>query len=150
MEYEAILSETGGENQDFYVTKNSASDYDDSESGCAISKKFTSIGLLHKLRETRAFIGFSRWLPDDGKTSEAKQNFIKLGRNITWLPAVVVRGEGVMFEFNDNQLRNWALKKEVMNRTKLLSQNYNQSRLAKGQEPRRIKPEFVLIHTFAI
>ena len=149
MEYEAILSEAGGENQDFYVTKNSANDYTDSESGYAISDKFTSIGLLHKLRETRAFIGFSRWLPDDGTTTETKRNFIKLGRSITWLPAVVVRGEGVMFEFNGNRLRDWALKKEVVNRTKMLSQNYNQTRLTKGQEPRRLKPEFVLIHTFA-
>jgi len=57
------------------------------------------------LRETRAFVGFSRWLPDDGKTLDAKKEFIKLGRSITWLPAVVVRGEGVFFEFSERRLR---------------------------------------------
>lgn len=149
MEYDAILAESGGENQDFYVTKNQATNYDDSETESAISRGFTSIGLLHKLRETRAFVGFSRWLPDDGKTLDAKKDFIKLGRSITWLPAIVVRGEGVFFEFSEKRLKKWAAKKEVIERARFLSQHYNQPRQAKGQKPREINPEFVLIHTFA-
>lgn len=89
------------ENQDFCVTKNMANIYADTETGGAISKGFTSIGLLHKLRETRAFVGFSRWIPDDGKSLEARKDFIKLGKSISWLPAIVVRGEGVL-----NLMRN--------------------------------------------
>jgi hypothetical protein len=149
MEYDAILAEAGGENQDFFVTKNQANTYDDTETGGAISNGFTSIGLLHKLRETRAFVGFSRWLPDDGKTLDAKKDFIKLGRSITWLPAMVVRGEGVFFEFSETRLKEWVTKKEVIARAKFLSDNYNKPREAKGQKRREIKPEFVLIHTFA-
>lgn len=149
MEYDAILAEAGGDNQDFYITKNRAVNYDDSETGSAISIGFTSIGLLHKLRETRAFVGFSRWLPDDGKSLDAKKDFIKLGRSITWLPAVVVRGEGVFFEFNEKRLKEWITKKEVIERAQFLSQHYNPPRQAKGQKLREIKPEFVLIHTFA-
>lgn len=149
MEYDAVLSEAGGENQDFYVTKNHATNYDDSETGSAISGGFTSIGLLHKLRETRAFVGFSRWLPDDGKTLDAKKDFIKLGRSITWLPAVVVRGEGVFFEFNEKRLKEWVAKKEVIERIKKLANNYNQSRINRGQTSRNITPKFILIHTFA-
>jgi len=149
MEYDAILSEAGGENQDFFVSKNRANTYDDSETGGAISTGLTSIGLLHKLRETRAFVGFSRWLPDDGKTLDAKKEFIKLGRSITWLPAMVVRGEGVFFEFSEKRLKEWVTKKEVIARAKFLSDNYNRPREAKGQKRREIKPEFVLIHTFA-
>jgi hypothetical protein len=149
MEYDAILAEAGGENQDFFVSKNQANTYDDSETGGAISTGLTSIGLLHKLRETRAFVGFSRWLPDDGKTLDAKKDFIKLGRSISWLPAMVVRGEGVFFEFSEKRLKQWVTKKEVIARTKFLSDNYNRPREAKGQKRREIKPEFVLIHTFA-
>ena len=74
MEYDAILSESGGENQDFFRKKNSALDYNNE---IAVINGFSSIGLLHKLRETRAFVGFSRWLPDDGKTIEAKEKFHK-------------------------------------------------------------------------
>jgi hypothetical protein len=149
MEYDAILAEAGGENQDFFVSRNQANTYDDSETGGAISTGLTSIGLLHKLRETRAYVGFSRWLPDDGKTLDAKKDFIKLGRSITWLPAMVVRGEGVFFEFSEKRLKEWVTKKEVIARAKFLSDNYNRPREAKGQKRREIKPEFVLIHTFA-
>lgn len=149
MEYDTILGEAGGENQDFFVTKNQANTYDDSETGGAISSCFTSIGLLHKLRETRAFVGFSRWLPDDGKTLTEKKNFIKLGQRIEWLPAVVVRGEGVFFEFNDKRLKEWAAKEEIKKKAKFLSDNYNRPREVKGLKRREIKPEFVLIHTFA-
>ena len=132
MEYDAILGEAGGENQDFFVTKNQSNIYDDSETGGAISNCFTSIGLLHKLRETRAFVGFSRWLPDDGKTLTEKKNFIKLGQRIEWLPAVVVRGEGVFFEFNEKRLKEWAAKDEIKKKAKFLSDNYNRPREAKG------------------
>jgi hypothetical protein len=149
MEYDAILSEAGGENQDFFVTRNPAANYDDAESGSAINSGFTSIGLLHKLRETRAFIGFSRWLPEDGKSLEEKKDFIKLGRSITWLPAVVVKGEGVFFEFNEARLNEWAKRQEVKARADHLSANYNQSRVARGQNQRLITPQFLLIHTFA-
>jgi len=149
MEYDAILGEAGGENQDFFVTKNHANSYDDSETGGAFINCFTSIGLLHKLRETRAFVGFSRWLPDDGKTLTEKKNFIKLGQRIEWLPAVVVRGEGVFFEFNDKRLKEWAAKEDIKKKAKFLSDNYNRPREAKGLKRREIKPEFVLIHTFA-
>jgi len=149
MEYDAILAEVGGENQDFYVTKHQAITYDDIESGRAISNGFTSIGLLHKLRETRAFVGFSRWLPDDEKSLDAKKDFIKLGKSITWLPAVVVRGEGVFFEFSERCLNKWATKEEVIKRIKHLSDNYNQERQKRGKEKRNITPQFVLIHTFA-
>jgi len=149
MEYDAILAESGGENQDFFVTKNQANIYNGSETGGAISNGFSSIGLLHKLRETRAFVGFSRWLPDDGKTLTEKKNFIKLGQRIEWLPAIVVRGEGVFFEFNDKRLKKWASKEDVIRRVKLLSDNYSRPREVKGLKRREIKPEFVLIHTFA-
>jgi hypothetical protein len=149
MEYDAILSEAGGENQDFYVSKNRADSYNDSETGGAISVGFTSIGLLHKLRETRAFVGFSRWLPEDGKSLETRKDFIKLGRSISWLPAIVVRGEGVFFEFNEKRLKVWSGQKEIINRINLLSENYNIERIKRAKERRSISPQFVLIHTFA-
>jgi hypothetical protein len=148
MEYEAILSEAGGENQDFYVTKVKSDDYSDIDFGGAINKGFTSIGLLHKLRETRAFVGFSRWLPEDGKNLEARKDFIKLGRSITWVPAIVVKGEGVFFEFSEMRINEWAKRKNVIKRVQMIS-NYNRERIKRGQLERNITPQFILIHTFA-
>lgn len=149
MEYDAILSESGGENQDFFVTKCLSNEYIKNESDNNVCKGFSSIGLMHKLRETRAFVGFSRWLPDDGKNLEDRKNFIKLGNNITWLPAIVIRGEGVFFEFNQTKIKSWAQQPQIKERITILSNNYNNERIKRGREVRNITPEFVLIHTFA-
>ena len=146
MEYDAILKEPGSEKQDFYVSKVKVDEYKENE---IISKYFDSICLLDKLRETRAFTGFSRWLPDDGKALEAKKDFIKLGASINWLPAIVVRGEGVFFKFNEKSLKEWAAKEDVIKRVKSLAKNFNQTKLDKGKTARNITPEFILIHTFA-
>lgn len=149
MEYDAMLSEAGGANQDFYVTKIFAADYGKMSGEADIRTGFESIGLLHKLRETRAFTGFSRWLPEDGKNLEDRKDFIRLGKSISWLPAIVVRGEGVFFEFKSSILNDWAQRTDVIERVNLLSNHYNSHRRKRGQTPRNIKPEFVLIHTFA-
>jgi hypothetical protein len=100
------------------------------------------------LRETRAFVGFSRVLPEDGKNLEARKDFIKLGRSITWLPAIVVKGEGVFFEFSEMRIKDWAKNKNVIKRVQMLS-NYNRERIKRGQLERNITPQFILIHTFA-
>jgi hypothetical protein len=149
MEYDYILSEAGGENQDFYVTMKAASSYSDGEISGNIGKAFSGIGLLHKLRETRAFIGFSRWFPEDNKTLEQKRSFIKRGKNIGWLPAVVVKGEGVFFQFDEKRLKQWAERPDVINRVKNLVDRYNNVRRERNQQSRPVSPQFVLIHTFA-
>lgn len=146
MEYDAILKEPGSEKQDFFVSKIKVEEYTADK---IISKGFDSICLLHKLRETRAFIGFSRWLPEDGKTLEKKKDFIKLGNSINWLPAVVVRGEGVFFKFSEVAIKNWALREDVIERTRTLSRNFNKQKTDRGLEARNITPEFILLHTFA-
>ncbi|WP_425391598.1 DrmB family protein [Ekhidna sp.] len=147
MEYDAILSEAGGENQDFYVSKIVSSNYDDSQ--ISFSTFFSNIGLVRKLRETRAFVGFSRLLPEDGISLEDKRNFIKLNKAISWLPAIAVKGEGVFFEFDHDKLKEWSSSKQISERTDILSRNYNLPREQKGIERRELKPEFILIHTFA-
>lgn len=149
MEYDAILSEAGGENQDFYVNKVNKENYEFSDQKDIIRRCFTSIGLLHKMRETRAFVGFSRWLPEDGKSLESKKDFIKLGKSINWLPAIVVKGEGVFFEFNSDRLKKWAYQNDVITRVNKLLSRYNSERLKRGREVRKLTPKFVLLHTFA-
>lgn len=149
MEYDAILSEAGGENQDFYVTMNPSSAYSDAMPNGNISNAFSGIGLLHKLRETRAFIGFSRWWPEDSKNLEEKRNFIRRNKAMSWLPAIVVKGEGVFFDFDRKMLEKWAEQPEIINRVKILADKFNQVRISRNQEPRPISPAFVLTHTFA-
>lgn len=137
MEYEAILKGEGGDNQDFYVTNVDRNNYHH-----PVKKYFKSIALVHKLRETRAFIGFSRLLPDNGKTIREMRAELSLNNNIDWLPAIVVKGEGIFFEFDNKLLDEWLKNPDVYSRFNILKKNYTSNR-------RRINPRFILIHTFA-
>lgn len=148
MEYDSILSEKGGDNQDFFVTKEKIMSYD-KDTGKYIRNAFSCIALLHKLKETRAFVGFARWLPEDNKSLDDKKNSIRLGKSINWLPAMVVKGEGVFFEFNHNKLKNWASNEKVVNRARQINRSYNQTKTDRGLEARIINARFILIHTFA-
>jgi len=143
-EYDAILAGVGGDNQDFFVTNKKAQEYSH-----VISEYFSSITLLHKLRETRSLVGFSRWMPEDDKTLEEKKNNLKLNGSINWLPAIVVRGEGVFFEFNSHKLHEWEDKPQVQARARLLINNFNKAREVRGLPEKVITPKFILLHTFA-
>ena len=52
---------------------------------------------MHKLQETRAFVGFSRAEPNEMPISERKKMLRLGGEN--WLPAIQVHGEGIFFDF---------------------------------------------------
>jgi hypothetical protein len=143
-EYDAIISGLGGDNQDFFVTNRAIDEYD-----AVLGRYFSNVSLIHKLRETRTLVGFSRWLPQDGRSSQEKKAQLALSGNIDWLPAIVVRGEGILFRFRDDRLAEWAKRENVVNRINILVKNYSKVRLNRGQSERPLNPRFVLLHTFA-
>lgn len=135
-EYEAILKGEGGDNQDFYVTNIDREEYDH-----PVGKYFKSIALVHKLRETRALVGFSRLLPDNGKSLNELKEELSINNKINWLPAIVVKGEGIFFQFDTKMLNKWLNESAIQSRFNLLNNNVSSQR--------RINPRFILIHTFA-
>ena len=143
-EYNAILSRMGGDNQDFFVVNVDIQRYGD-----VIRQHFRSISLIHKLRETRVFTGFSRLLPDDGRKLQERKMDLALG-TISWLPTIVVRGEGIFFEFDNEKLAQWSeSNKTVKDRAEMLVNNYNKLRRKLGQPSRLLNARFILLHTFA-
>lgn len=143
-EYDSILSGMGGDNQDFFVTNRKNKEY-----GLIIQKFFKSISLIHKLRETRALIGFARWLPEDGRTLAEKKADLALNQNLNWLPAIIIRGEGVFFEFDTDRIKSWVQQKKILDRAGSLIQRYNLNRSDRGQTERILNPKFILLHTLA-
>lgn len=143
-EYEAIIAELGGDNQDFFVTNKKSVEYGD-----IVQQFFKSISLIHKLRETRALVGFSRWRPEDGRSLQAKRADLALSNSFRWLPAIIVRGEGLFFEFRTDKLDEWLENADVLKRAEKQIENFNNARIRRGQTIRRLNPRFILIHTFA-
>tara|TARA_B100001971_G_C18266818_1_gene593820 strand:- start:171 stop:1949 length:1779 start_codon:yes stop_codon:yes gene_type:complete len=144
VEYEKIISGQGSDNQDFYVTNLPSTDYQD-----PIRNNFLSISLIHKLRETRAFYGFTRWLPENGKNLQELKSELNKNGNPRWLPAVIVKGEGIFFQFDNEKIKKWSENSNIIERAQQINKQYNQFRAALGLIPRTINSRFILIHTFA-
>jgi hypothetical protein len=143
-EYSALLAPRGGPDTELFVEILPRSDL-----GGDLSKILARIGLVRKLRETRALAGFTRVLPPDPDNPSDRMQRLSLDDRIDWLPASIVRGEGIFLEFDGVVLDSWVKKTTVQNRIAMLSNNYNDRRIARGQRPRTVTPKLVFLHSLA-
>lgn len=110
---------------------------------------FQRIALLHKLRETRAFDGFSRINSSGISRKERRALFAPDG--IKWLPAIIVRGEGIFVEFSHERIAAWeTAQREVLDlRLRPLRQSLAALADRRNQSVAPISPGYLLLHTFA-
>ena len=115
-----------------------------------INEYFEQVSLVHKLRETRAFTGFSRIFPESNLTREQLRDILSRERK-PWLPAVVVRGEGIFFKFKEDRLRDWLSDESlgVESRIRPLNQSFGYMREKRHLSRRHVSTRFVLLHTFS-
>lgn len=138
-EYKVLIKNSGNDVEDFHSINYPIENYNP-----VIHQYFKSISLVPKLRETRAFVGFSRLNAPDKRIAESKKE-LRLG-NEEWLPAIEVYGEGIFFEFNEEKLTEWANKPNVRERIDILNRSYHNAKFG-VDDPGNLRPEFILIHT---
>lgn len=118
------------------------------------SKYIDKVVLAERLREVRALIGFTRIESPGDYDSPADfpaDQRMRISRgNPTWVPASETRGEGIFFQFSENEVREWTIRVNPHNSE--FFEAHQQWRRARGLEP----PEeyypgmrFVLLHSFA-
>jgi hypothetical protein len=115
-----------------------------------ICEFFQRVSLLHKLRETRAFVGFSRVFPEDNLDDRQRRELIS--RSVkNWLPGVIVRGEGIFLQFNETKIRQWqeAWLDLLNQRINPLKKTLDQLCIRRNQQLKEVTPRFVVIHTLA-
>jgi hypothetical protein len=144
-EYDALKAGRGAAESDLLVESVPMNSYK-----APVSTSFSHLGLVHKLRETRALAGFTRILPPDGTLNSPRLQRLSLDRRIDWLPAMIVKGEGIFVELDIGRMEAWTRGTPVIaQRIGQLNSRYNQRRADQGQLQRLISPQFVLLHTFA-
>jgi hypothetical protein len=144
-EYDALKAERGAPQSDLLVETSSLDRYRPPVSGA-----LSHLAFVHKLRETRALKGFTRILPPDGNLTSPRLQSLTLDKRIDWLPAMIVKGEGIFFELDFRKMDAWISGAPlVAERIRQLNMRFNQRRTAQGQPHRHISPQFVLLHTFA-
>lgn len=118
--------------------------------GASIKKYISRISLLHKLRETRAFVGYSRIIPQKNLSPQKRAGTISKN-SPTWLPAIVVRGEGIFIELSEHSIGEWLATHGEFHTRRLSQLNDREEKRAKtnGSEFVLTDPKFVLLHTLA-
>lgn len=103
------------------------------------------------LRETRALRGFTRVRDADLKLTEGKAMLRRASLNPeeNWLPAYVVKGEGVYFELDERRLEAWESRDEVQARVQRISHRYGSLASERGMQGRDLGPRFVLLHSIS-
>lgn len=82
--------------------------------------KLARVVLVHRLREVVTQIGFTRFEPvtrDVDYSLELGVRSASLARDVTWLPAVENRGEGIFLAFRHDAIESW-LKEDPVKRRK--------------------------------
>lgn len=101
------------------------------------------------LRETRALRGFTRVRDDVLKLSVGKSLLRRrsLPPGQDWLPAYVVKGEGIYLELDSERLASWEARAEVQERANKITSHYGSVAKGRGLQERSLSPRFVLLHT---
>jgi hypothetical protein len=88
--------------------------------------------LVHRLREVAAQVGFTRFeaavadvhgdIPND---LDLQVRRAPLSLDVSWLPAIENRGEGIFVQFNAQSVNSWLKRDEVVNRGELLTGGFD-------------------------
>lgn len=116
-----------------------------------LARPFGRVRRVETLTETRALRGFTRVRDDELKLSAGKCLLRRrqLPPAHDWLPAYVVKGEGIYLELNADQLATWERQPPVLARAQKITDHHGDVARLRGVEARPISPRFVLIHTLA-
>lgn len=115
------------------------------------------IVLVHRLREVMAQVGFTRFesvSPDIDGELEIGVRRAALAREITWLPAIENRGEGIFIQFRKTAVEEWAVRKEVVARGDRLLAGYEAWRHEHSGVSKKFVEEggllpYMLFHSFS-
>jgi hypothetical protein len=114
-----------------------------------IQECFSLISLVDQLQETRVFRGFTRLSPGGGEDQSIAARTAQLWRrqNQRWLPASVVKGEGIFLALSEERLSTWEQQSVLADRIHALKQRFTFS--YRYTEDTTISPRFVLVHTLS-
>jgi hypothetical protein len=142
-EYHAFLNLPGATNQKDYRTRK----MDINTYSPEIQESVANIILLEKLKDTRAFCGFTRLIPwdeHDPPMSLDEHIAQAYGSNDEVL-VNEVRGEGIFLEFKQERMSKWTENKEVQREYNRLPEDIREELNEIYDNPIR----FILMHSFA-
>ena len=95
----------------------------------SLKKYFSRVIKLHRLREVKVLLGYSRLEMPEPEVDDQKQVVkLKSSGPEKWLPAVEINGEGIFIEFNRATMNEWLTNSRVAERSKKYESCYEEYR----------------------
>ncbi len=106
---------------------------------------------VNVLVETRALRGFTRGRDSELTLTVGKAMLRRksLPSDKDWLPAYVVKGEGMYLELDAAKLVRWEARGDVQDRAGLIADSYARVVAERGWRARELTPRFIMLHTLA-
>jgi hypothetical protein len=112
-----------------------------------------NVVLLHRLREVVAQVGFTRFeasVPDMEGELEIGVQAAPLAREISWLPAVENRGEGVFVQFQKSAIDAWIQRPAVIARGRKLQDGFESWKVEHPQSSREFPGlPYIMLHSLS-
>ena len=109
--------------------------------------------LVQRLREVMALVGFTRFeaaAPDTDGELDMGVRRADLARNVTWVPAVENRGEGIFIQFRRKAIESWLGEPAVIQRAVQLRRGFDAWKAEHGSSSRKFAgPAYIMLHSFA-
>lgn len=117
-----------------------------------VKTKIDRVVLVHRLREVRAQVGFTRFEPVvadlEGELSLDVRR-ASIAREITWVPAVENRGEGVFIALDRDKLREWRDRPAVRRRGESLLNGFQAWQARYGDRSHFAGIDYILLHSLS-
>lgn len=116
-----------------------------------INSYISRLTLVDTLTVTRALVGLSRLNPEanDGRSMQERRMTLSRNPRLDWTLAIQTIGEGVFIEFDGEELANWVVRSEVMERIGIMQHNFDVARQRRNQELKQLNPKYVALHTLS-
>ncbi|MGZ4531337.1 MAG: DrmB family protein [Mycobacteriaceae bacterium] len=147
-EWAAFVTPDASDDPDFQTRHVGLGESGSSLLAAALQDRIHQVVVADRLREVRALEGFHRVTPS------GDQNLVRvdLGRNLPWLPAVEVLGEGIFLSLEETRLAAWEELEPVADRAAEMDKRIDRSFMAARFRERtgpRLTPRYLLLHSLA-
>lgn len=116
----------------------------------SVARWFSHLVRVVRLREVSALVGFTRIHPPNDPESPNVASIAS--KQLSWLPAIETRGEGIFLELDSKALGAWERQPAVVERIRALDERHQadwRERFGDDKAPTPITPRRVLVHTLA-
>jgi len=121
----------------------------------SFQNKIERIVLVHRLREVMAQVGFTRFepaIPDVEGELNLDVRPAALDIDMTWVPAVENKGEGIFIAFQAEAIEQWLSRGVVKQRSRALKKGFEIWLQRKGIDPNKFKfpgAPYIMLHSLS-